>query len=220
MPRQRKLKPGYVTSSHIRRLSIAARYLDQNLWCWLDGNGAIEEDISLIKARVFPGDDFIHQGHVTALVQELVSGGRLFRLEVDGKRWLVRKDFRKEQRIYSDEERKCQIDPKVLDDIDKGNTLPQETGDLFGGKPQFLIPTLGVDLPSSSSFSSTSTSSSPSTSNSKPALVDNSAPQPLTRQSFFERFKKTLGMSDQDANALADAQIKADERRLAGGVMG
>lgn len=152
MARKRSLQPGYVESAAIEKLSFTARYLDQNLWCHLDGNGMIEESPSLIKSKVFPRDDMA-SSQVTVLLQELIRGGRLFSLEVDGKRWLYRKDFRKEQRIYSDEQRKTLVNREILDSFDKSNVIPP---------PHVLDGDCQPQLFSTSTSSSTSSSASPS----------------------------------------------------------
>jgi hypothetical protein len=152
MARVRKIKPGYNDSDAIARLSYPARLLDVCLWGYLDGNGIIENSASSIKAKVFPRDD-IKSSQVTELLLELIRGGRLFSLEVDGKNWLYRKDFRKEQRIYPDELRKCQVSREVLDSYDNAHSLPQAQVLECGSQPQLF---------STSSSTQTSTSSSPS----------------------------------------------------------
>jgi hypothetical protein len=191
--RKRSIQPGYVESAAIEKLSFTARYLDQNLWCHLDGNGMIEESISLIKAKVFPRDgDKLSTGDVTRLVQELVDNRRIFRLTVDGKPWLFRKDFRKEQRIYKDEPRKCQPVQSVLDDIDKGNTLPQFTGCNLPLFPAETCRELPTDVPSASSSPSTFTSTSPSSdflsTNPKPE-IEREPPPPGMIAGLIQKFR-------------------------------
>lgn len=162
MARARKIKPGYNDSDTIVTLSFAARLLDINLWPHMDGNGMIENSPSSIKAKVFPRDD-IASGQIVVLISELIRAGRLFSLEADGKRWLYRKNFRKEQKIYSDEAKKVSIDKDILDSYDNSNTLPQFTAQEFAVQSQLFA---------TSPSTLTLTSSSPSTSN--PPLVDNS----------------------------------------------
>lgn len=157
MARQRKIKPGYNDSAAIVRLSHSARLLDICLWPHLDGNGMIENSASSIKSKVFPRED-ITIAQVTILLQELLRAGRIFTLDVDGKSWLYRKDFRKEQKVYTDEPRICSINPEVLDSFDRANNLPQAHVLEVDGQRQLFAT-------SPSSSTSTSTSPSPSGSN-------------------------------------------------------
>lgn len=153
MARSRKIKPGYNSSPAIAKVSFGARVLDQNLWPHLDGNGMIQDAPAVIKGLIFPQDD-ITAAQVTGLIMELVRAGRLFSLEVDRKRWLYRKDFRTEQRIYPDEKKLCQVDPKLLDRLDRGESLPQLQVFEEEGQPQLFA----TSSPSSSSTSTSSVS--------------------------------------------------------------
>lgn len=183
MARTRKLKPGYNESQAISRLSFAARLLDISLWPYLDGNGMIQNSPSLIKGKVFPLDD-IDSGEITVLLKELVTGGRLFSLEVDKKLWFYRKDFRKEQRVYSDEPKLTNIDKEILDAIDAGNTLPEENVNSVAIQPQLFA-----------TSPSTFTSTSPSTQSSKFQNVDKFPKRPEwspAPSGFFEKFKTTI----------------------------
>lgn len=184
MARQRKIKPGYNDSAAIARLSFNARLLDICLWSHLDGNAMIEESAASIKGKVFPRDD-ISSAQVTELIQELVNAGRYFILTVDRKRYLFRKDFRKEQRIYPDEPRIAQMDRGLLDSIDRDGTLPPEHA-------QSALVNLELFATSPSSSTSTSTSPSASRSASPGGNVDNSVPWSPSPTNWLENLKRTL----------------------------
>lgn len=154
--RTRKIKPGYNDSEPISRLSHSARLMDICLWCHLDGNGMILASPMSIKAQVFPLDE-IPASQVTLWISELIRAGRLFSLEVDGKRWLYRKDFRKEQKIYADEPRKCTVNPELLNQCDRGEYLTP-TAYIGDGEKVDVNLELFVTSPSTSTFTSTSPS--------------------------------------------------------------
>lgn len=189
MPRKRSIKPGYIKSRTTARLTIGARYLDVALWCHLDGNGMVEDCASLIKSMVFPRDKDLEAGEITKFVQELVTVGRLHRIDVDGKWWLFRRNFRKEQRVYEDEPKEVQVDRTLLAHIDEHNTLPPVSA---------LFPHTETPSPSPSPFSSTSTFTPPSTSSSTPGL--------------FDRFR-AMGMGTEEAGELARVETDLQRRR-------
>lgn len=152
----------------------------------------IQDSPAIIKGLVFPLDD-LTASDVAGLILELVSRGRVFSLEVDKKRWLYRKDFRKEQRIYADESRLCQVDQVLLTAFDDGDTIPQLQVLDDHSQPQLFT-----------TSTSSSTSTSPATSNSltreikKPGTKNGlelpwlDIPQSETPPGFFDRWKSVF----------------------------
>ena len=83
MARIRTIKPGFFTSEDVACLSIRARLTWIGLWTYADDNGRGKDNTRLIKAALYPLDDFtLHE--VDEDMAELENAGRIIRYEVGG----------------------------------------------------------------------------------------------------------------------------------------
>ena len=95
MARIRTVKPEFWSDDRLSDCSYAARLLFIATWNFADDAGGLDRSAKQLKAQAFPYDKL----NVEPLIQELLGAGCLLEYEVDGKKYLHIKNFRKHQRI-------------------------------------------------------------------------------------------------------------------------
>lgn len=101
MPRIREVKPEIFLDEQLAEVSHAARFLFVGLWTLADREGRLEDRPARIKAQIFPyGSE-----DCDALLDELANHAGAFvqRYEVDGRRLLAVRSFKKHQRPHPKE---------------------------------------------------------------------------------------------------------------------
>jgi hypothetical protein len=97
--RARSIKPDFFTDADLTELSPLHRLLFAGLWCHADREGRLEDKPREIRVKVLPFDDC----DVDRLLADLDVKGLVVRYEVDGKRLLAVKNFKKHQHCHKDE---------------------------------------------------------------------------------------------------------------------
>jgi hypothetical protein len=100
--RIRSIKPEFWEDERIAALSPLARLLFIASWQLADRNGVFEHREQWIKAKVFPYESG-EAPSVSQLLHELFTGGHLVPYEVDGKKYIIVRNFKKHQRISGKE---------------------------------------------------------------------------------------------------------------------
>lgn len=95
MARLRTVKPEYWTDENVGQCSMAARLLFIGCWNFADDHGGLSRSAKQLKAQVFPYDAI----DCEPLIQELIVAGLLIEYEVEGKKYLHIKGFRKHQKV-------------------------------------------------------------------------------------------------------------------------
>lgn len=95
MARLRTIKPEYWTDELVGQCSVAARLLFVGTWNFADDYGGLARSSKQLKAQVFPYDNI----DCEPLIQELLAVGLLIEYEVDGKKYLHIKGFKKHQKV-------------------------------------------------------------------------------------------------------------------------
>lgn len=95
MARLRTVKPEYWTDELVGQCSIAARLLFVGTWNFADDYGGLARSAKQLKAQVFPYDNI----DCEPLIQELLAVGLLIEYEVDGKKYLHIRGFKKHQKV-------------------------------------------------------------------------------------------------------------------------
>jgi len=102
MARARNIKPGFFKNEYLAELPPLTRLLFIALWCEADREGRLEDRPLRIKAEYFPYDDCDIN---TMLAQcEHSAGNFLTRYEVDGKRYIQIRNFKKHQNPHIKEQ--------------------------------------------------------------------------------------------------------------------
>lgn len=114
MARIRYLKPDTAEDTRLAEVSRDARLLYRDLWCHMDRQGITEDDVRLIKKRVFPYDDDLGLEAIEDILGELIRIGRLFRLQWAGKKLLYCPSLTKHQKFHRDEKPKYSIPDDAL----------------------------------------------------------------------------------------------------------
>lgn len=95
MARLRTVKPEYWTDELVGQCSIAARLLFVGTWNFADDYGGLARSAKQLKAQIFPYDNI----DCEPLIQELLAVGLLVEYEVDGKKYLHIRGFKKHQKV-------------------------------------------------------------------------------------------------------------------------
>lgn len=98
MPRIRSIKPQFFTSEAVAELSISARLTWIGLWTHCDDHGRCLHNVKLIRAAVYPLDDFTVED-ITDDITELIDGGRLEPYTVDGRDYLQVTNWTEHQKV-------------------------------------------------------------------------------------------------------------------------
>jgi hypothetical protein len=93
MARSRNIKPGFFKNETLAECSPLARLLFAGLWCLADRAGRLEDRPKRIRAEVLPYDD----GSVDDMLDELNRAGFILRYRVDGKRFILVRNFARHQ---------------------------------------------------------------------------------------------------------------------------
>jgi hypothetical protein len=94
VPRIRSLHPGIFTDERYMALSFPARELIKGVWCEADDQGVFEWKPLTLKARILPADAV----DMAALLNELIAGKFVTRIEIDDHSYGLVRNFRKYQR--------------------------------------------------------------------------------------------------------------------------
>lgn len=89
MSRIRSIHPGLFTDPEFVQASMAARMALIGIWTEADDHGVFEWKPLALKMRIFPGDAV----DMTALMDELVSAGRIRQADVGGKAYGICRNF-------------------------------------------------------------------------------------------------------------------------------
>lgn len=100
--RIRSIKPEFWEDEKIAALSPMARLLFIASWQLADRNGVFEHREAWIRAKVFPYENG-EAPTVSRLLHELFTGGHLIPYEVNGKKYIAVRTFKKHQRISGKE---------------------------------------------------------------------------------------------------------------------
>ena len=82
MPRKRMLSPEFFTSSTINELPIQAAMTFAGLWCYCDDYGRGEDDVTMIKATIWPRRRAISERKVAEDLAILADAGLICRYQV------------------------------------------------------------------------------------------------------------------------------------------
>lgn len=99
MARIRTVKPEFFRSLTVAGLSLGARLTFVGLWTYVDDEGIGLDNLSLIKAEVWPLDRRHNERQVGAWMTELAEAGLIVRYEADGKRLVQVRSWLEHQRI-------------------------------------------------------------------------------------------------------------------------
>lgn len=103
MPRTRELKPAFFQDEDLATLGRDHRLLFSALWTLADREGRLEDRPQFIKIHFCPYDADVTAAVVSGLIDGLVGIGVLLRYQVDGKGYLLVKNFKKHQHIHPKE---------------------------------------------------------------------------------------------------------------------
>jgi len=106
MARTRNLKPGFFSNEILAELPPLTRLLFAGLWTISDRAGRLEDRPTRIKADLLPYD----QVDVSACLDDLDRAGFILRYQVQGKRYIVVRNFMKHQNPHP-KEAKSEIPP-------------------------------------------------------------------------------------------------------------
>lgn len=99
MSRIRSIKPDAFTSESLSSVSVHARWTFAGLWTYADDEGRGRADVRLIKAALYPLDDFVNGDEINAHLTELESIGAICRYEANGRNYLHAPKFTRHQRV-------------------------------------------------------------------------------------------------------------------------
>ncbi len=99
MPRIRSLKPDFFIDDKLAEQKPLTRILFQGLWCLADKEGRLEDNPKKIKVQVLPYDNFDVEDGLTSLSE----AGFIIRYQVEGKRFIQIKNFKKHQNPHHTE---------------------------------------------------------------------------------------------------------------------
>lgn len=99
MARIRSIKPEACNSKDFAKLSFAARYFFQQLWCFLDDEGRAEFLPKKIAGEMYPHDDDVSGQTITGWVDECVAASVLIVYEVNGDKFMCAPKFSIHQKI-------------------------------------------------------------------------------------------------------------------------
>jgi hypothetical protein len=122
MPRIRTIKPEFFASEDVSDLPIRARLTWIGLWTHCDDHGRTKDQVKLIKAAVWPLDDFALR-EVEEDLDLLAAKGRIVRYEVDGTRYLAVVNWHYHQSINKSSKPKYPPPPEPV-----GAPEPDEPG--------------------------------------------------------------------------------------------
>ena len=100
--RIRTIKPEFFEDEGLAALSPHERLLFIGTWMLADCNGVLEHRPAFIQAKIFPYERG-ETSDVSQMLPRLVAGGYLLRYEVDGREYLMVRNFAKHQRITGKE---------------------------------------------------------------------------------------------------------------------
>ena len=105
MPRTRELKPAFFQDEDLATLSRDHRLLFQALWTLADREGRLEDRPAWIKLYSFPFDADVQPADIDRMLTDLAahSGRFIERYHVNGKRYMLVKNFKKHQHIHPKE---------------------------------------------------------------------------------------------------------------------
>lgn len=87
MARIRSIKPEFWTNERVLSCSTNARLLFIGMWNFADDKGRIPFSPKMLKAQIFPGDDFV-PGDIAGMIGELSTNGLVSAYFVDEKGYL------------------------------------------------------------------------------------------------------------------------------------
>lgn len=131
MARIRSIKPTFFEDTTIAELPIQTRYFYIGLWCFMDRNGACENDPKLLKKNIFPYDDSVTVQDVVKMLNELVKIKRLVERNHLNKRLLYCRTFLVHQLPHHKETPKYPLLNELIDCPEKPGADPV----LAQGKP-------------------------------------------------------------------------------------
>ncbi|WP_353265823.1 hypothetical protein [Gemmatimonas sp.] len=91
------MKPEFFASEVLGQCTPITRLLFIAIWCMADDDGRIVDNAKVIRAFAFPLDDSLASADVEAMVHELHRMKLVVRYEVDGRRYLMVRNFREHQ---------------------------------------------------------------------------------------------------------------------------
>lgn len=116
MPRIRSIKPDFFTSEDVAALPLRARLTWVGLWTYADDHGVAKDNPLLLKAAVWPLDEYVTEEDVAEDLALLAELGRIVRWEVDGKAWLAVTGWHVHQAINRPSKSRNPVPPVSLRD--------------------------------------------------------------------------------------------------------
>ena len=95
MPRKRIIDPDFWVDEIIGKLDFKTMLLYIGLWNLADSEGIIEDSEEKIRVQLFP---YKKHTKITKSIKALIDFGKLIPYEVDGKKYLLIKNFKKWQK--------------------------------------------------------------------------------------------------------------------------
>lgn len=127
VPRIRTIKPEFWTDGDVVDMSFAARLLFIGSWNFsICDRGHVADDAKRLKMQVLPADD-VDAGE---LIEEIIAHGRMERIEVDGRTYLLIRRFTDHQKIEKRWNPRC----PACDGLGLNDT-PATSPDLSGPLP-------------------------------------------------------------------------------------
>lgn len=99
MPRIRSIKPEFWSSLTIAKLSVHARLTFIGLWNYLDDHGRGIDDVRLVKAAIWPLDDYATTKRIAGWLKEIENVGRIQRYEEAGIHYMCVPTWTEHQRV-------------------------------------------------------------------------------------------------------------------------
>lgn len=137
MARMRSLKPEFWHDQEITRLPRDVRLMYMAMWNLADEHSRLQGDPRFIKGQAFPYDDDLTAPMIQAMVDALVSAGRVERYTVRGAVYLLLPKLAKHQRLDTDKV------PSRHPGPDESDPDPDESGkdaDESGKNPDMILP--------------------------------------------------------------------------------
>jgi len=124
--RMRSLKPEFWHDQEITRIPRDARLLYMALWNFADEHSRLQGDPRYLKGQVFPYDDDLNPTKISALLDHLVSIGKVERYTVRGAVYLFLPKLAKHQRL--DTEKVPSRLPGPDESTPSSGNVPNESG--------------------------------------------------------------------------------------------
>lgn len=124
MARIRQIKPEFFLDEDLSpACSRDTRIFFIGLWTLADREGRLEDRPARFKAQIFPYDDDIQIINIIAFIDQLQEKMFVLRYEIDGKRYLWIRTFKKHQHFHRDEQGSKLPEPPKDIELHRASTM-------------------------------------------------------------------------------------------------